>query len=102
MNISSISDNEDWLNQILNHEPTFKFKDGIFSFWTAQFGSSHNDARIVFRVREDSQPKIRAKEKGIEGFDRIYPALPYEILKWMISHEVEQNTETGTFELKML
>ena len=65
----------------------YQFQDGVFTFWTAHYGSWKNNARVVFRVREDSIPKVRAEEKGILCWDRILPAKPYEIELWLLSHK---------------
>jgi hypothetical protein len=56
-----------------------RFRDGEFGFYTAHYGSWANDARVVFRVRTDRNPRERAREKGIQGFDRIVPASEKEI-----------------------
>ena len=62
------------------------FQDGEFSFYTALYGSWANDQKIVFRVRADRDPKERAKEKEIKGWDRIVPATNDEIQAWLASH----------------
>ena len=64
-----------------------KFPDGDFEFYTAHYGSWANDRKIVFRVRSDRDPKERASEKDIKGYDRIYPAIAIEVLDWFRSHE---------------
>ena len=64
----------------------YTFKDGKFSFYTAIFGSWNKDRRLVFRVREDSSPRKRAKEKGIKGYDRIFLASNQEIRHWINTH----------------
>jgi len=64
----------------------YKFIDGIFVFYTAIYGSWQNDARIVFRVRIDRDPKERAKEKNIKYFDRIILSNKNEIVNWFNSH----------------
>jgi len=66
--------------------PTFRFPDGHFSFWTVLFGSAYNDASVVIRVRDDNQPRERAREKGLRGFDRVVPALDTEVQAWFASH----------------
>lgn len=65
---------------------TMKFKDGLFSFFTADYGSWAHDIRIVFRVREDRDPHERAAEKDIKNYDRLRPSLPEEIQSWIGSH----------------
>ena len=62
------------------------FGDGEFNFWTAHYGSWAHDMRIVFRVRTDTTPKGRAVQKDIKNYDRILPALPYEIERWYETH----------------
>ena len=64
-------------------EQTYTFKDGKFKFYTAHYGSWARDKRIVFRVRIDSDPKERAKEKNIKQFDRIVPSSKYEIEQYL-------------------
>jgi hypothetical protein len=61
---------------------TYQFKDGEFKFYYAQYGSMDRDKRIVFRVRVDRDPKERAREKGIAGWDRIIQV--WEGQEWMI------------------
>jgi len=56
------------------------------TFWTAHYGSWAQDARIVFRVRNDRIPKERAAEKNIMHYDRLYPATPEEISGWNDTH----------------
>ena len=63
-----------------------KFLDGTFTFWTAHYGSWANDKRIIFRVRSDSSPRIRAYQKEIKFYDRILPAQEEEISAWLGSH----------------
>ena len=65
----------------------YQFVDGTFRFYTACFGSWAGDARIVFRVREDTTPKIRAKQKGIKNYDRLLPATKEEIDMWLEEHD---------------
>ena len=62
------------------------FCDGVFSFWTAHYGSWANDKRIVFRVRIDRIPKDRAKDKSIIDYDRLLPSEDDEIEAWRQSH----------------
>lgn len=64
----------------------YQFQDGIFSFWTAHFGSWANDARIVFRVRLDTSAQKRIKEKELSGFDRLLPSQPSEVDAWVAGH----------------
>ena len=61
---------------------TYQFKDGEFKFYYAQYGSMDRDKRIVFRVRVDRDPKERAREKGITGWDRIIQV--WEGQEWMV------------------
>ena len=63
-----------------------KFKDGEFDFYTAHYGSWEQDKKIVFRVRHNKFSSNRAKEKGIEYYDKIFPATEYEIAEWFKSH----------------
>jgi hypothetical protein len=65
---------------------TFRFGDGRFRFYVAQYGSWQNDARVVFRVRVDSEPHKRAAEKGIKYFDRLLPAKLADIKLWCDTH----------------
>jgi len=65
----------------------YRFKDGVFTFWTAHYGSWARDARIVFRVREDSTPEKRAEQKSIRCWDRLFPAQEDEIEQWRNSHK---------------
>jgi hypothetical protein len=67
-----------------------KFQDGNFSFFTALYGSHYNEIKIVFRVRSDNQPKQRANEKGITGYDRLIPSTFQEIQAWLTSHPTYQ------------
>jgi hypothetical protein len=64
----------------------YSFKDGRFTFWTAYYGSWANDARVVFRVREDTDPRLRARQKEISNWDRLIPARPNEIKMWIEGH----------------
>lgn len=64
----------------------YKFHDGIFTFWVAEYGSQFNDAQLVFRVREDAEPKARADQKGIKYYNRIVPAFEWQIQHWMLDH----------------
>ncbi len=67
---------------------TYRFADGDFRFYVATFGSWADDARIVFRVRVDRDPRQRAAEKAICGYDRVLP-LKLEgdyVTRWLISH----------------
>ena len=63
-----------------------KFKDGNFTFYTAHYASWARDARIVFRVREDTTPAQRAEEKEIQYYDRLLKSTPEEIIMWLESH----------------
>lgn len=64
----------------------WKFNDGIFTFWTALYGSWANDKQIVFRVRSDNTPRIRASEKSIKYYDRLLPSTDQQIQAWFDSH----------------
>lgn len=64
----------------------YKFHDGEFRFFTALYGSWANDMRIVFRVRIDSNPQRRAKEKNIQYYDRLVPSIRQEIESWVFGH----------------
>lgn len=64
----------------------YRFSDGQFEFYTAYYGSWARDIRIVFRVRIDRDPKQRAKEKGIENYDRIIPSTEAETAHWFRTH----------------
>jgi hypothetical protein len=57
-----------------------------YSFWTAEFGSWANDARVVFRVRDGRRAADRLTEKGISGYDRLRPATEEEIEAWKADH----------------
>jgi len=67
----------------------YKFKDGSFRFYTAQYGSWKNDQIIVFRVRIDRNPNDRALEKGIKYYDRIVRSTDQEINEWFVGHGVD-------------
>ena len=64
----------------------YTMPDGVFTFWTAQYGSWANDRRIVFRVRIDTTPNERATEKDIKGYDRLVPATDWETAMWIRGH----------------
>ena len=64
----------------------YNMNDGEFSFHCARYGSWNGDAQIIFRVREDTNPEVRAQEKGIEFYDRIVPATPEQIILWLVDH----------------
>lgn len=64
----------------------YKMNDGIFSFWTAHYGSWAKDVRVVFRVRNDSNPEQRAQEKKIEYYDHLSPSTDGEIEQWLENH----------------
>lgn len=64
----------------------YTFKDGVFFFYTAHYGSWARDIRIVFRVRVDRLPKERAEEKEIFYYDRLIPSTQEEIDEWVVSH----------------
>jgi hypothetical protein len=73
--------------ETLQHQqPRYHFTNGIFTFWIAQYGSINYDARTVFRVREDTHPKTRAREKLKPGWGRLYLASPSEIAIWLADH----------------
>ena len=63
------------------------FSDGLFSFWTAHYGSWAGDKRVIFRVRVDRFPKDRAREKGIVDWDRLLPATDIETGYWKDDHD---------------
>ena len=67
----------------------FKFKGDPYNynFYLAEDGSSFNDKKIIFRVREGIDPKLRAEQKGIKYWDRILPCT-YEpfIQLWLDNH----------------
>ena len=65
----------------------YQFCDGIFEFYTAHCGSYSRDKRIVFRVREDTTPEERAKEKKIENYDLLLPSTDEEVKSWMEGHK---------------
>ncbi len=65
---------------------SWEFDDGKFTFWTAHYGSWANDKRIVFRVRSDRTPKVRAAEKGVKDYDRLLPSIDSEVRGWFDSH----------------
>lgn len=60
----------------------YTFVDGIFQFYTAHYGSWNNDRRIVFRVRLDTTPKVRAAQKCIDYYDFLSPSTEAEIALW--------------------
>lgn len=60
----------------------FRFRDGRFSFWEAVF-ERHV---IVFRVREDRDPRERALEKGYPQDIPIQGASPDHIQAWLNGH----------------
>jgi hypothetical protein len=78
----------------IKEKPDFKspsaiimtFQDGTFGFYAAHYGSWAQDKKIIFRVREDSNPRKRAEEKGIKNYDRIFPATEYEVKRWLDGH----------------
>ena len=67
-------------------EVVYSFGDGDFILVAATYGSQHNDARIIFRVRTDRNPHERATEKGVIGYDRLIPADAEQIEAWLDSH----------------
>lgn len=74
------------MSRLTSTDRTLRFRDGELAFYTAEFGSWAADARIVFRVRADRDPRERAAEKGIRSFDRIVPSTRRQIARWLISH----------------
>lgn len=67
----------------------FIFQDGVFTFFAAEYGSYANDAIVVFRVREDRNPKERATEKCIKHYQRLCPCCGRYIQKWFDTHPSE-------------
>lgn len=65
---------------------TYLFRDGRFSLWAALYDTSLLPRRTVFRVREDSTPRIRAAEKGIAGYKSLRPATHDEVVAWLRMH----------------
>ncbi len=74
----------------------YLFKDGDFTFWTATYGSWQKDARVVFRVRSDNEPRKRAAEKGIRFYDRVVPSWPDDIAAWLIGHPDDALQDVST------
>jgi len=71
--------------------PSYRFPDGTYRFYAATFGSSYDDAVIVFRVRVDRDATERAREKGIRGYDRILEGDP--VARWLDSHPGQPLTD---------
>ena len=63
---------------------TYEFEDGTFEFFTAVVRRKPSYV-IIFRVRTDSWPEKRAREKNI-SFDYLRPSSVREIEKWMETH----------------
>ncbi len=59
----------------------YQFDDGEFEFFTASNGT----LVTIFRVRADTWPERRAREKDII-FDYIRPSSVKEIMRWMETH----------------
>ncbi|KKM16784.1 hypothetical protein LCGC14_1682320 [marine sediment metagenome] len=74
------------LNENKYFDKMHVFKDGRFLFYTAHYGSWANDKRIVFRVRYDTDPTTRAKEKDIKHYDRLLKSTDVEIIAWLNRH----------------
>lgn len=74
-------------------QKVFSFNDGHYRFFTAQYGSWAADKRIVYRVQVEKDHFERAREKGITGFDRIFPASDDEIVAWKKDHPELQTVE---------
>lgn len=70
----------------IKQSPIYVFHDGKFQFYTAYYGSWANDARLVFRVRTDTDPKTRAQQKDIKYYDRLIPSTGSEIQNWLDGH----------------
>ncbi len=62
----------------------YQFKDGHFEFFTAATRQSPSYV-VIFRVRVDTWPEKRAREKSI-AFDYLRPSSVKEIAKWMETH----------------
>ena len=71
----------------------FEFEDGTFYFFCAYYGSWAGDKEVVFRVRNDTTPKVRAEQKGIGCYDRLvqcHPSNSYDlnmINAWLEVHK---------------
>jgi hypothetical protein len=61
----------------------YSFRDGVFTFWIALYPGYG----IVFRVRDDSVPAVRAIQKGIVGWDKVVPAYEEQVQKWVQTHK---------------
>jgi hypothetical protein len=86
-----------FVNAYLSNDAFFSFKDGKFKIYTAHFINS--EIKVVFRVRIDSDPESRAEQKGIRGFYKIIPSHLYEVVEWMLAHEVVLDTYSDLFEI---
>ncbi len=65
---------------------TYEFEDGKFEFFTARSRARLTPGVvIIFRVRVDTWPEKRAREKHIT-FDYLRPSSAREIEKWMETH----------------
>ena len=62
----------------------YRFNDGEFEFFTAVSRRTPSYV-IIYRVRTDTWPEKRAREKSI-AFDYIRPSSVKEIGKWMETH----------------
>ncbi len=76
----------EWIHSV-NSNTQWTFGDGgTFTFWTAHYGSWAGDKRIVFRVRIDTTPKVRAHQKEIKYYDRLIRSTYDETAAWINSH----------------
>ena len=66
----------------------FKRDPHQYNFYMATYGSTFGDKKIIFRVREGIDPKVRAKEKGIKWYDRIVPCTYQDYIHmWLDTHK---------------
>ena len=66
---------------------SYKLTDGIFRFCSAIFVFDGKEYFKTFRVKDDSSPIKRVREKEIKFFDFLYPASEKEILLWFAAHD---------------
>ncbi len=59
----------------------YEFHDGNFQFFTSSLGSTVT----IFRVRIDTWPERRAREKHISG-DYVRSSSKREIMQWLETH----------------
>ena len=66
--------------------PRRTFADGTYRFYAAELGPAYDDARAIFRVREDADPVRCGHAKGLGAFTRLAAAREEDVETWLAAH----------------